>query len=85
MGVLYAKVGGTWEPIGGGASGTPGVGVPAGGTTGQALTKTSATDYATGWTSVVANVQGITGIWSGTQAAYDALTPKSSTVLYVIV
>lgn len=33
-----------------GAQGEPGVGVPAGGTTGQVLAKTSATDYATAWT-----------------------------------
>ena len=32
-----------------GADGAPGVGVPAGGTVGQVLTKTSAGDYATGW------------------------------------
>lgn len=31
------------------AGGPPGVGVPAGGTTGQVLAKTSNTDYATGW------------------------------------
>jgi hypothetical protein len=33
----------------------------------------------------VANVQGVTGIWSGTQAAYDAIPTKTSTVLYIIV
>lgn len=33
----------------GGGSGTPGVGVPAGGTTGQVLAKTSSTNYATAW------------------------------------
>jgi hypothetical protein len=32
-----------------GPAGTNGQGVPVGGTTGQVLTKTSATDYATGW------------------------------------
>jgi len=35
-----------------GPAGAPGVGVPAGGTTGQFLTKTSNTDYATGWTTL---------------------------------
>lgn len=35
-----------------GATGPPGPGVAAGGTTGQALTKTSATDYATAWTTL---------------------------------
>lgn len=34
---------------GGGGQGPPGVGVPAGGTTGQHLAKTSNVDYATGW------------------------------------
>ena len=34
-----------------GAQGPAGPGVPAGGTTGQVLAKTSGTDYATGWTS----------------------------------
>jgi len=33
-------------------SGPQGVGVPAGGTTGQALTKSSGTDYATAWTTI---------------------------------
>ena len=48
MTVLRIKsgAGGTWEEIGG-----VGIGVPAGGTTGQILTKTSAADYATAWTS----------------------------------
>ena len=32
----------------------------------------------------VLNVQGVTGIWAGTQAAYDAIGTKSSTTLYVI-
>src|SRR5262252_4058684 len=35
-----------------GATGPAGPGVAAGGTTGQALTKTSATDYATAWTTL---------------------------------
>jgi microcystin-dependent protein len=35
-----------------GPQGAPGQGVPAGGTTGQSLTKTSAADYATAWTTV---------------------------------
>jgi hypothetical protein len=32
----------------------------------------------------VTNVQGVTGMWSGTQAAYDALGTWSSTTVYVI-
>jgi hypothetical protein len=67
-----------------GSAGAPGQGVPTGGTTAQGLTKTSGTDYATAWTNIVANVQGVTGIWTGTQAAYDAIGTKTSTVLYVI-
>src|SRR4029453_16073555 len=38
-------------PGGPGATGATGPGVAPGGTTGQLLTKTSATDYATGWTT----------------------------------
>jgi hypothetical protein len=38
----------------------------------------------TGGVGGVANVQGVTGIWAGTQSAYDALAVKSSTTLYVI-
>jgi hypothetical protein len=68
-----------------GTTGAPGQGVPTGGTTAQGLTKSSGTDYATAWTNIVANVQGVAGIWTGTQAAYDAVTPKVSTTLYVIV
>ena len=34
------------------ALGAQGIGVPTGGTTGQALVKTSATDYATAWSSI---------------------------------
>lgn len=66
-------------------------GLPSGGTTGQVLTKTSATDFAAAWQAVptdatkVTNVQGVTGIWSGSQVAYDAIGTKTSTVLYVIV
>lgn len=32
----------------------------------------------------VSNAGGVAGIWSGTQAAYDALTPKSPSTLYLI-
>lgn len=51
MTVLKVKsgAGGTWEEVGG-----VGIGVPAGGTTGQVLTKTSAADYATAWSSTPA-------------------------------
>jgi hypothetical protein len=33
----------------------------------------------------VSNVQNVTGMWSGTQAAYDAIGTKTPTVLYIIV
>ena len=35
-------------------------------------------------TTKVTNVQGVTGIWTGTQTAYDNIVTKVSTVLYVI-
>lgn len=40
-----------------GEPGQPGIGVPAGGTTGQVLTKTSGADYATGWANVTSGAQ----------------------------
>ena len=48
MGVLKAKVDSTWVEVGSGVGG-----VPAGGTTGQVLSKTSAADYATAWSGVI--------------------------------
>ncbi len=44
-----------------GATGATGPGVPTGGSTGQVLAKTSGTDYATGWATTVASVDGRTG------------------------
>jgi hypothetical protein len=41
------------------APGTPGVGVPAGGTTGQVLSKKSNDDYDTEWKDISADVQSI--------------------------
>jgi hypothetical protein len=56
MGVLKVKSSGAWvdiptvgPPGPQGSQGPAGTGVPAGGATGQVLTKTSATDYATNW------------------------------------
>ena len=56
-----------------GTNGTNGVGVPTGGTTDQALVKTSATDYATGWAdiSVERTATLATGSWSGASAPYS--------------
>lgn len=39
--------------------GAPGIGVPAGGTTGQVLTKSSNVDFATGWTTPSAGGGGV--------------------------
>ena len=68
-----------------GAQGIPGVGVPAGGTTGQFLTKSSNADYSTGWSTlslagyateswVTAGFYPLTGNPSGFLTA-SALTP----------
>jgi hypothetical protein len=48
--------GATGAPGATGATGAAGQGVPAGGTTGQVLAKTSGADYATGWTSAAGGV-----------------------------
>lgn len=52
-----------------GAPGDDGVGVPAGGTTGQVLAKTSGADYATGWVDA----------GSASSVAWDDVTGKPST------
>jgi len=44
MGVLYARESGAWVPVAG-----QGIGIPAGGTVDQVLTKASATNYDTVW------------------------------------
>lgn len=56
-----------------GAAGTNGVGVPTGGTTDQALVKTSATDYATGWADISTERTATlaSGSWSGASAPYS--------------
>ena len=56
-----------------GTAGPNGVGVPTGGTTDQALVKTSATDYATGWADISAERTATlaTGSWSGASAPYS--------------
>ena len=57
-----------------GTAGTDGEGVPVGGTTGQALLKTSATDYATEWGDggVVDSVFTRTGVVVAAASDYDA-------------
>lgn len=52
-----------------GPTGATGAGVPVGGTTGQILNKTSATDFATAWVNVIV-----------TQAMWDALTARVTTL-----
>ena len=57
-------------------------GLPAGGTTGQSLVKTSATAYATDWETRVKGM-GADTVVVLTQAAYDALATKSATTIYL--
>ena len=54
--------------------------IPPGGTTAQVLNKTSATDYAVAWAAGT-----YWGMWSGTQAAYDAIGTKDDNTLYVVI
>jgi hypothetical protein len=69
-----------------GATGPAGPGVAAGGTTGQVLTKTSATDYATNWqtpsggASLTALNQGLlaTKVWSGSAYVWPGGTAPDS-------
>lgn len=60
-----------------GPQGIPGVGVPAGGTSGQVLYKTSSTDYATDWTSLGTAAYQPTSYWiqSPAVAAADGQVP----------
>lgn len=51
--------------------GAPGVGVPVGGTTGQALTKINATDYNTQWTTVAADRSTVTALGTSGSLAID--------------
>jgi hypothetical protein len=63
------------EPGADGADGADGVGVPTGGTTGQALTKSSATDYDTAWSDVVPVAGGSnTEIQFNNAGAFDGVT-----------
>lgn len=59
-----------------GPQGPAGAGVASGGTTGQILRKASGTNYDTKWDDII--------VGPLTQAQYDALTAKVSTVLYCI-
>ena len=55
-------------------------------TTAEATTGTDTARAVTpaGIANRVLNVQGVTGVWSGSQAAYDAIGTKVSTVLYFV-
>ena len=52
-----------------GTQGPAGQGVPVGGTTSQVLNKTSATDYATGWTTLTKSSVGLANVDNTTDAA----------------
>ena len=66
-----------------GTQGAPGTGVPPGGSVKQVLTKLLATDYAVGWETALSSTT-VTTIWTGTQAAYDAIGTKDAATLYFI-
>jgi len=66
-----------------GATGATGAGVPTGGTTDQALVKTSGTNYATGWADISTERTATlaSGAWSGSSAPYSqAVTITGVTV-----
>ena len=65
-----------------GPAGNDGVGVPVGGSTGQALRKKSATDHDTEWFDLGSMAS--KEFWHGTQAAYDAIgTPDANTLYFI--
>jgi hypothetical protein len=49
-----------------GPAGVDGIGVPAGGTTGQLLTKVNATDYNSNWVTATATASGAKMVWEAT-------------------
>lgn len=69
--------------LGSGGGGT-GIGIPTGGTQGQVLAKTSNANYAAGWVNVLQGLNGVTGIWKGSQVQYDAIGAPSASVIYVV-
>lgn len=52
--------------------------------TGANLPQAKVASLSTDLANRVTNVQGVTGIWSGTQVAYNAIGTKTPTVLYLI-
>lgn len=87
MGTLQGPQGeeGPIGPIGiQGPPGVAGPGVPAGGTTGQFMTKKSGTDYDSEWTTVdVVESVTIKNILVITESAYNALPVKDNNTLYI--
>ncbi len=75
MSKLKIKNGNTWEEIPAG-----GVGVPSGGTAGQVLMKSSATDYATQWDNYFPTI--VEDVWDTTQggSAYYETTATFTVV-----
>lgn len=61
-----------------GGTGATGPGLPTGGGSSALLAKKTSADYDYQWISALPL------IWAGTQAQYDALTPKVATTLYII-
>jgi hypothetical protein len=62
-----------------GSDGSDGVGVPVGGNTGQALVKSSNTDYATEWADFSSSLSGLTDISISSPTESQALLYNSST------
>lgn len=73
MSVLKIKNGSTWEEIPAG-----GIGVPSGGTAGQVLLKSSATDYATQWGNYFPTI--VEDVWSTTSSGSMYTTSATFTV-----
>jgi hypothetical protein len=54
------------------------------GSTGKSINGSANVSYSLVEIGAVANIQGVQGAWTGTQAAYDAIVTKSSTTIYFI-
>lgn len=68
-----------WTNLGA-LAGIPGVGVPAGGTAGQVLTKVDGTDYNTAWGSLPSTLQYLTNLDTNIKAKFTALDLALSNV-----
>jgi len=76
---IGGKVGATGSSGVDGIDGIDGVGIPAGGTTGQALSKTSGTDYDTQWVDISTSLEGLTDTNITTPADGQALVYDDAT------